>query len=239
MEAVKKLGEYLELMYFCEKPKRRIFSEADSAALALMVPILVVLSRGVFFPLFVIAASILLAVIIGEKPSRFLQSTLLFIPLFSLAIAVPRALLQPSFGFYGAAVFSLRVWAALSLPSLLTRSYGVPYIARGLQKIGMPGEIAYLITVTSIDTITAARITSASALALISRGTPCIGLRELGYFIGYQLIRGYERGERVNAAFISRGGDGYHLGETRFTRNSLVFALIFVLAFILSFCTSR
>ncbi|MEM3837893.1 MAG: hypothetical protein QXM14_01460 [Fervidicoccaceae archaeon] len=207
MEVVKKLSELIELMYLCERPKRRIFSEVESALLAIVSPVLVVLSKGAAFPLLIILLSIALSIMIGEKFLRFLKSTLFFIPLFSLAIAIPRAFLEPSYGLSGAAIFTLRVWAALSIPTLIARSYGIPYISIGLASLGLPKDLAMLISISSIDIITSARIIWNSALALASRGAPKLGIRELGYFAGYQLVRGYERGERVNMAFIMRGGE--------------------------------
>lgn len=234
MEAVKKISEFAELLYFCEKPKRKILSEADSAALVLLSPVLVVLSKGAEFPLIVIIFSLFLSFLIGEKISRFLLSTLLFIPIFSLAIALPRALIDPSFGLYGAIVFFLRVWAALSLPSLLTRSYGIQYIIIGLPKLRIPKEIAYLILITSIDVITTTRLIFNSSLMLISRGTPRLKFKDLGYFIGYQLVRGYERGERVNASFISRGGEGYVMRETKLTWKFFMFLAILISMFVIS-----
>ncbi|MGC8996415.1 MAG: hypothetical protein ACP5J1_00835 [Fervidicoccaceae archaeon] len=234
MEAVKKLSEFAEITYLCEKPKRKILSEADSASLVLFSPILVVLSRGMIFPIIVISFSLLISTLIGEKVSKFLRSTLLFIPLFSLAVVLPRAVLDPSFGFYGAGIFSLRVWAALSFPSLLTRSYGVPYIASGLHKLGIPREFAYLLMITSLDAIATARLIYNSTLMLISRGMPSFRMRDLGYFIGYQLVRGYERGERVNAAFISRGGEDYIMRETKFTWKGYVMIIAMLLTFLIT-----
>jgi energy-coupling factor transporter transmembrane protein EcfT len=234
MEAIKGLEEFIELSYLADRPKRKIFSEADAAFLAISCPFLVVLSKGAFFPSFVISLSLVLAITIGESLSRFIKSSLFFIPLFSLAIALPRAFWDPGFGLYGAVVFTLRVWGALSIPSLLTRSYGLPYISYGLASIRIPEGFAYLIMMTSIDAISMARFIWSSSLAFLSRGVPKLRLKDLGYFFGYQLVRGYERGERMNMAFISRGGGNVGIKRSKITKTSMLILAILLAAFFIA-----
>ncbi|HEW64092.1 hypothetical protein IOK49_04760 [Fervidicoccus fontis] len=236
MEALKKLSEFIEKSYLADYHKiNRFFSEADAALISLVTPILVVLSKDIRFSLVIIFSSFLVAFLMKESLLRQLKNTLFFIPLFSLAVAVPRYFIDPSFGIYGLLEFFFKVWAALSFPTLMARCYGVERLASGFASIGIPSGFSSLLALTSIDALISTRMLWNSVLMLQSRGGLKVSLKEIGYFVGFQFLRSFERGERINLAYLSRGGMEISLRRSSLSIKIVPFMLTIFILFII--CT--
>jgi len=227
MSMIKKLSEFLELNYLSEKLSSRNgliqgFSDLEKTLLVIMSPFLVVLSN-VLFSLFCIVLSLIMSLLSGLSVKNFLLRTLFFIPVFSLIIALPRAFMMDGTilysvnflwwglrltkeGLWIAFLFTLKVWAALSIPVIIVTVSGFRSIVNGFSVFHFPKIFTELLIVTYVNIYSMVRSIIVSVIAFESRTVKRVKLKFIGLMFGYQLVKGYERSERVYMAMLSRGG---------------------------------
>lgn len=180
-------------------------------------------SRSLASPLLFILFAISLALASSIPLRSFLVRTLVFIPLFALAIVSPIPLISAGStfttvgfgpirfsvteGLYTAGAFVLRVWACVSLATLLVLTTDFPTIVKGLERLGVPKIFAMMIMVTYRYIFFFLNMIQRMLMAKESRTMKTKTGQILGSLasnLGALLIRAYEEGEKVYLAMCSR-----------------------------------
>lgn len=227
MISVKKVSEFFELSYIAERAqlKNGLFqslSHAEKALFAIVPPFAVILVDNAYYSLFVLFIALFLSLLSHLSISSFMKRTLFFIPLFSLAISVPKGFLVEgntflSFSFFGHSLalsdnglhyiysFTLRVWAALSFPVSVTIAAGLMSLLKGLEDLGFPRAFTEVATYSYLSLYSIVKDASKASMSFTSRTPGKMKLKDIGNLFGSVLVRELSRGERTYFAYASRG----------------------------------
>lgn len=249
MSMIKRLSEFLELNYLSENLVNRngliqSFSDFEKTLLVVMAPFLVVLSNSILFSIFCIILSFIMSLLSGLSVKKFLLRTLFFIPVFSLAVSLPRAFMIDGVvlydvrflwwslkltreGLWVISSFTLKVWAALSMPVTVVTISGFRSIVNGFSEFRLPKIFIELLMVTYVNIYSMVKNVIVSVMAFESRAVKRVRLKFIGLMFGYQLVKGYERSERMYMAMLSRGG--YNMPRRNVSRYNVKFLFIFLL----------
>lgn len=170
-----------------------------------------------------VAAVVAIAMLVDQRPSWswLAGRTMLLVPFLALAVlmafiaAGPRCVVGPltlsCSGGMAAAVLVARCLISFGAVLALTHATRAAEIAEGLTVLRLPSAMVVVINLLIRYLHVLAGDVERQAVARASRGD---GRRILGRWvaaasgIGRLFIRGYERGERVHLAMVSRGFDG-------------------------------
>jgi len=227
MSMIKRLSEFLELNYLSESLANRnglvqSFSDVERVLLVVVTPFLVVLSN-ILFSIFCIILSFVLSSLSGLSVKKFLLRTLFFIPVFSLAVSLPRAFMIDGTVIYDVRFlwwslkltreglwvifsFTLKVWAALSMPVTIVTISGFRSIVNGFNALRLPKIFIELLMIAYVNIYSMVKNVIVSVMAFESRAVERVKLKSIGLMFGYQLVKGYEKSERMYMAMLSRGG---------------------------------
>lgn len=158
---------------------------------------------------FLYAASIGLAVASGINIIFFIKRVWIFIPLFTLFMAIPAVFMQ---SLYSAVIFVLRVATCVSFAVLITLTTRHTDLLRSLGSLGIPGIFIQVLDMTYRYIFFFISVFEDMHLSLKSRLVKNIGGKKARYWVASRISslfrRSMKMSEEVYLAMLARGYGG-------------------------------